>query len=223
METNYKGIDYGSGKTNIDLETGIRYGVINQNEVGESWFDSSEAIYPNEVFCPECGNELTLVSEGKSEQLPDNQGVSVEDDIYYCDNCNKDIYESDLELDFIEPIEFIYNQDGYQCNQFADDTDIFITKSPYFTYCQFCSPCAPGAGYLMNYYKPENDTKEIQEQFNTLQEIAPKAIPEAYKSYAEKAGFPKVYCFGHDWFEDNKAPYPVYSVETGELIEAEKA
>jgi len=29
------------------------------------------------------------------------------------------------------------------------------------------------------------------------------------------------YCFGHDWFEDGKAPYPVYSVETGELVEAE--
>lgn len=28
----------------------------------------------------------------------------------------------------------------------------------------------------------------------------------------------KCYCLGHDWFEGNKAPYPVYSVETGELI-----
>lgn len=27
------GIDYGMGKTNIDQETGIRYGVINQGEV----------------------------------------------------------------------------------------------------------------------------------------------------------------------------------------------
>jgi hypothetical protein len=30
----------------------------------------------------------------------------------------------------------------------------------------------------------------------------------------------KTYCFGHDWFEEEKAPYPVYSVATGELIEA---
>lgn len=28
----------------------------------------------------------------------------------------------------------------------------------------------------------------------------------------------KTYCLGHDWFEDNKAPYPVYSVETGEQV-----
>ncbi len=220
METNYKGIDYGLGQANIDKETGIRYGVINQNEVGQAWFESSKAVYPNEVFCPGCGNELTLVSEGKSKQLPDNQGVSIEDDVYHCDHCNEDIYSSDINME-IDPIGFKYEEEGYICTQSSDDTDIFIIKSPYFTYCQFCSPCAPGAGYLMNYYKPENDTKEIQEQFNTLQEIAPKAIPEAYKSYAEKAGFPKAYCLGHDWFEDGKSPYPVYSVETGELIEAE--
>lgn len=29
---------------------------------------------------------------------------------------------------------------------------------------------------------------------------------------------PKTYCLGHDWFEDNKAPYPVYSVATGEVV-----
>lgn len=29
------------------------------------------------------------------------------------------------------------------------------------------------------------------------------------------------YCPGHDWFEEGKAPYPVYSVETGELVNPE--
>lgn len=28
----------------------------------------------------------------------------------------------------------------------------------------------------------------------------------------------KCYCLGHDWFEEEKAPYPVFSVETGETI-----
>lgn len=31
----------------------------------------------------------------------------------------------------------------------------------------------------------------------------------------------KTYCVGHDWFEDGKAPYPVYSVATGELVAPE--
>lgn len=30
----------------------------------------------------------------------------------------------------------------------------------------------------------------------------------------------KTYCLGHDWFEEGKAPYPVYSVKTGEEISA---
>jgi hypothetical protein len=29
----------------------------------------------------------------------------------------------------------------------------------------------------------------------------------------------RAYCFGHDWFEGGRAPYPVYSVETGEIVE----
>ncbi len=28
----------------------------------------------------------------------------------------------------------------------------------------------------------------------------------------------KTYCLGHDWFEGGKAPYPVYSVETDQLV-----
>jgi len=28
----------------------------------------------------------------------------------------------------------------------------------------------------------------------------------------------RAYCFGHDWFDGGVAPYPVYSVETGEPV-----
>jgi hypothetical protein len=139
------GIDYGRGTTNIDPETGIRYGVINQNEVLQAWADSADPVFP------------------ESEN------------------------EEDID-DFIEPDGYTYNDDGYICEQFADDPDIFVCKSPYYTYCAFCSPCAPGAGYLLD-------------KRNELTGI-------------------KTYCFGHDWFEDEKAPYPVFSVETDELISA---
>jgi uncharacterized Zn ribbon protein len=175
MEINYKGIDYGLGLSNIDNDTGIRYGVISQSKVGEAWFDSSEAQYSDVFYCPECGNELTEIA---TEERDGNE--------YCCEHCNAEYTDDDINDFEIDPIGFVYNADGYICEQYADDTDIFIIKSPYFTYCQFCSPCAPGAGYLMN--TVENGVK--------------------------------AYCLGHDWFEDNKAPYPVYSVETGELIEA---
>jgi len=40
-----------------------------------------------------------------------------------------------------------YEKDGYKL-QVASDGDIFVIESPFVTYAQFCSPCAPGACYL---------------------------------------------------------------------------
>lgn len=79
---------------------------------------------------------------------------------------------------------FEYDKGGYKVFQSGDDCDIFITESPYYTTCQFCSPCAPGAGYIMN------------------------TVKDGVKAY----------CFGHDWFENGKAPYPVYDVKTGKRV-----
>ena len=101
-----KGIDYGRGVTNIDLNK-IRFGVINQKEVMQAWCDSSEAVYPE-------------LEESEEENY-----------------------------DCIEPLFFEYKEEGYKCEA-SEDGDIFITKSPFYTYAQFCSPCAPGACYLMS-------------------------------------------------------------------------
>ena len=163
---NNQGIDYGNGLTNIDHETGIRYGVISIHEVTQAWCDSSEAFYV--YHCPYCGNELKKGMDAKR-----------------CPFCYKRI-DPDYDFDCLEPSSFCYKDDGYICKQTQDDTDIFIIKSPYFTYCQYCSPCAPGAGYIMS------------------------TVKDGVKAY----------CFGHDWFDDSKAPYPVYNVKTGKLSEA---
>jgi hypothetical protein len=137
------GIDYGLGKTNRDVETGIHFGIIPHHTVGQAWYDESEADY----------------------------GDPVGDD------------------EMAEPICFRYDREGYSAVQDADSPDIFVMKSPYFTRCAYCSPCAPGAGFI-------TDTR--------VDGI-------------------RTYCFGHDWYEteDGKhaAPYPVYSVETGERVE----
>jgi hypothetical protein len=87
------------------------------------------------------------------------------------------------------PICHDYIQEGYKLRQGADDSDIFVLESPFFTFAQFCSPCAPGACYLRN---PLDEPSEDN----------------------------KCYCLGHDWFEDKKAPYQVYSVATGTLVKS---
>ena len=157
-------IDYGYGQTNVDKETGIRYGVISVHEVMESWYDESEIIYSN--CCPYCG------SEPKS-------GNNIHE-MKRCPTC----YNKLEETDFIdqEATGDVLNDGKYQAEKSYNDTDIFITKSPYYTLCEYCSPCAPGAGYIMN------------------------------------AGQVKAYCFGHDFFENEKAPYVVYSVETNKIV-----
>ena len=48
--SDYIGIDYGHGLSNVDKATGIRYGVIGQGTVGAAWYD----IEPDygEPHCP---------------------------------------------------------------------------------------------------------------------------------------------------------------------------
>jgi hypothetical protein len=155
------GIDYGRGKTNIDLATGIRFGVISQNEVLQAWADSSEPHYRK--GCGFCGEDLgEEVEEGDS-----------------CPGCGKELQDLYAE----EASFFFLNDSEYEAVQ-GDDGDIFIERSPYYSRAAFCSPCAPGAGYVMN------------------------TVEDGIKAY----------CFGHDFFDNEKAPYPVYSVESGELV-----
>lgn len=169
--TTYAGLNYaGKNSTvNKDNETGIRYGVISQNAVLQAWCDSSEGEYAN--VCPHCGNEP---KSGKDIR-----------DMKRCPSCRKVLRDGDF--DEGEPIAYTLD-DGEYLASCGEDGDIFIIKSPYYTYAQFCSPCAPGACHLNNPLEsPIEDNK--------------------------------CYCFGHDWFDDSeKAPYPVYSVKTGEIV-----
>ena len=164
------GIDYGNGLTNIDEETGIRYGVISSHEVLQAWADNSEAQFA----CDEC---------------PDNK----EDE-----ECGGDC----------DPYAYEYNEDGYQAFQQQDDVDIMITKSPFYTYCKFCSPCAPGAGYLMDYFKMSDEMPRDEN------------LPlGGYAAHAVASGYTKAYCFDHEWFDSGRAPYVVFNVETDEVVQ----
>ncbi len=181
--TNNPGTDYGNRTSNIDKETGIRYGVISQHTVGEFWYSDAEADY-GKPTCPECGGE---VLESSDEKVPEEDSC---DKDYYCPQCKTSFYSDSCFCD--EPIGWSYEDDKYTLTDCLDN-DIFVLKSPYFTYAQFCSPCVPGG---CNLDSPLN-----------IQEIK----DENYRQN-------KAYCLGPEWFEKEIAPYPVYSVETGELI-----
>lgn len=186
------GIDYGMGQTNIDHETGIRYGVIHQHHVLQAWCDESEADY-GEPHCPKCGNEASVgVSHTETNddgsvtcwtEHPDeceDYEVSGCGD-YRCDDC-RIMFDSD-EAYGDEPIgHYLRDDDEYVAQRYGDDGDILVLRSPYYTLCSFCSPCAPGAGYLTT------------------------------------PGSVKAYCFGPDWFDNEPCPYKVYRVDNDELV-----
>jgi hypothetical protein len=136
-ETSYPGIDYGMGTTNVSSE-GIRYGVLPFHDICQAWCDSSEANYGKpeltDCDCPRCGH-----NEGQSYEWGDN---------LICEECDES-YEIEFP-DCAEPISHVLDDGEYLAEQSGDSCDIFILKSPYYTHAQFCSPCAPGAGYLRN-------------------------------------------------------------------------
>lgn len=180
---------------NRDKQTGIRYGIIPAHAVGQAWYDAGEPDY-GEPHCPKCGKEvkealklgpLGLFSSSLPKYRQNYERYRKHGcDDYACDSC-KLLFDGEHAFsDSDEPCCIRYEADGYAMNENSSG-DLWIFRSPYFTYAQFCSPCAPGACHLRN-------------------------------SLEEPSEPNKCYCLGHDWFEEGKAPYAVYSVETGQEV-----
>jgi hypothetical protein len=216
------GIDYGLGRANIDPKTGIRYGVISQNTVGERWYEDAEADYGNPT-CPKCGNEpdgrpdfeygaecgayvcsdcfkVWYPMELDEGLCPECEGKCERTDFdisgteYVCHSCHY-CFDSDNAYSE-EPIGWNYEGDGYKLVDCLD-TDIFVLESFYYTFSQFCSPCVPGAGNLDNPIPKTSDSKDWE-------------------------GAARCYCLGHDWFEEGKAPYVVYRVSDDSIVNPEE-
>jgi hypothetical protein len=200
--TNSAGFDYGMGQSNIDKATGIRYGVISPHT------PSSEAV--SDIYSN--GDNLSYraaVEEAKSRiaaaltPVLDDLGVLPyvwrEED----KQCHEDtvteivdgVWES-VEQAFNDHYEedsdnYRYEQDGYVIE--TTSLGLYVVKSDYYTYAPFCSPCAPGAGNLDDAFA---DTETRSEDH--AREVMAHGV--------------RTYCLGHDWFEDNKAPYRVFRV-----------
>lgn len=181
----HAGIDYGRGLTNIDHETGIRYGCISQHEVTQAWTDSAEADY-GKPTCPSCGEEIGYSNDAPDCPEAEEEWFTGKD--FVCFTCKACYWSDAVYAD--EPLGWSLD-DGEYVAVDCLDSDILIIKSPYFTYGPYCSPCVPGAVSLAvdGEYGPETGAK--------------------------------AYCFGHDWFDDGKAPYAVYRVDDGSEVRAE--
>ena len=191
------GIDYGNGSTNIDPETGIRYGVIPANDVLQCWADESEPDY-GEPTCPKCGNEAQSI-DAAPDEWGDNPEWTDNGSDYCCPHCRYTFETYEAFGD--EPLGFTLADEEYRASQYGDDSDIFITKSAYFTHAQFCSPCAPGACHLGN----------------PVDSDGPRAYcftPDWFDWHSEMGDEPTGYFDG----SPTSCPYPVYRVSDGKCI-----
>lgn len=193
MVATYAGIDYGHGLSNRDALTGVRYGVIPENIVGQEWYENSTPDY-GEPTCGKCGNEAKLTADYLAENYAGQPNPRWADDKeYLCTSCEYTFHSEEAYPN--QSLGSFYQDEEYKASC-GDDGDIFIFSSPYYTRSQYCSPCAPGAGYLTAGFS-----------------ASPGTDGATFNSLADAAKFPKVYCFGHDWFEDKKAPYRVFRVD----------
>ncbi len=154
---------------------GARFGVIPVNRV-DYWYECAEYPPPPPIEreCEHCG---TLVTDESAVFCECGEELS---DI---NDCVPEMYDDDTML--------VYEREGYAAYNDGDG-DIWVTRSPFYTFAQFCSPCAPGACYL----------------------LSPLSTVHGECSFPDN----KCYCLGPDFFDGGAPPYPVWRVDTRELV-----
>jgi hypothetical protein len=136
------GIDYGMGTTNIDTDTGFRFGVINQSKVS-TWAVDDVLQEGESVSLKEFRQMVRDELIEAIEEVAGKHSV----DLYHVDGTVEDLLETgDLNFES-EDSSVTYEADGYVIET-GSDGDWFVVKSDYYTLGDFCSPCAPGAVFL---------------------------------------------------------------------------
>lgn len=173
---------------NIDPETGIHYGIIPKNDLlncAEEFFNEATDITYEEL-AEEIRAEINGTLDELFESLERQTIVSEELKQRIKDDAMEQII-NEFNDDYNDEVaRLIYETDEYIIQGDNDDSDLFVIKSPYYTYAPRCSPCAPNAGYLRD--------ANVNAEFKT-------------------------YCLGPEWFEDEKAQYPIWKVENDEKLQ----
>lgn len=148
--TNYAGIDYSEPGSNVnrDAETGIRYGIISQNSLNG---DALNDVYTNgdDLGFQQSKDQFTNDIKQAILGVAENFG-RMDDDT--AQQWAQDIVDGDgFEWhDCDESGPYAYSEGDLKV-QTTSNNDLWVFKSPYWTYAQFCSPCVPGAGNLDTY------------------------------------------------------------------------
>ena len=66
-----------------------------------------------------------------------------------------------------------------------------------------------------------NDVILVKSPYYTNAQFCSPCVPGAGHLDNPCPTGPKTYCFGHDWFDNKIAPYPVFDVKTGQEVKPE--
>lgn len=192
-ERSYPGIDYSLGTANFDKETGIHFGVIGMNAEGlTEWaWESMEADY-GDPTCPKCGNE---VKDYADAVLADDENPT-----------EGKVLEESLE-----------NYNEHSCADYVCLGCQIILDSDEVTGDEPVGHTLDEDGY-MGFVDSNNDLMIVKSPYYTHAQFCSPCAPGAGHLENPCPDGPKTYCLGHDWFEGDKAPYPVYDVATGQLV-----
>lgn len=201
------GIDYSNGTANIDHEAGIHYGMVHQNSLDP---DAVDYIYQDgtDVGHEQAKAELTSDLAAALREVLNETSLSLEPAARIAKEAAEALVD-DIAGDALdnggESGPYEYEKDGYHLRT-TERGDLWVFKSPFYTYARYCSPCVPGAGNL-----DDAVDKSAWDYTNT----APAEIAEMEEQMA--ACGVKTYCLGLDWFENGQAPYPIFKVKKSDL------
>ncbi len=133
-----------------------------------------------------------------------------------CPKCGNQIDETNLPANFGEWENYTaHGCDDYacvHCEHLLDSSEVYSEESQGFTYER--------EGYKLCDCL-NSDVFVILSPYFTHAQFCSPCVPGAGNLDTPVEDGPKTYCLGHDWFQNGIAPYPVYSVATGELVGAQ--
>ena len=96
------------------------------------------------------------------------------------------------------------------CEMYLDSQDAFGDEPQGWNYS--------GDGYDLTDCL-DSDVLVLKSDYYTFAQFCSPCVPGAGNLDSDDPDGVKTYCLGHDWFEEGKAPYPVYRVDDDSLVE----
>ncbi len=132
----------------------------------------------------------------------------------HCPKCGGDVIEAHKVNNAGEPWSRLYSHscEDYaceNCEHYLDTADVFGDEPQGWNY--------EGDGYQLTDCL-DSDIFVLKSPYYTKAQFCSPCVPGAGNLDSADDDGVQTYCLGHDWFEDGKAPYRVFSVETNQEI-----